>query len=41
MIPLGAFGVISYTFYSMIGWTGTTLPLIIPGCSAAWERCSS
>ena len=31
MIPLGAFGVISYTFYSMIGWTGTTLPLIIPG----------
>ena len=31
MIPLGAFGVISYTFYSMIGWTGTVLPLIIPG----------
>ena len=31
MIPLGAFGVISYTFYSMIGWTGTPLPLIIPG----------
>lgn len=31
MVPLGAFGVISYTFYSLIGWTGTVLPLIIPG----------
>ena len=31
MIPLGAFGIISYIFYSMIGWTGTVLPLIVPG----------
>jgi multiple sugar transport system permease protein len=32
-IPLGAFGVISYVFYSVIGWTGENgmLPLIIPG----------
>ena len=30
-IPLGAFGVISYTFYAMLQWTGTPLPLIIPG----------
>ena len=33
MIPLGAFGVISYVFYSNIGWTGDNgfLPLLIPG----------
>lgn len=33
MIPLGAFGVISYVFYSNIGWTGELgfLPLLIPG----------
>lgn len=31
MIPLGAFSIISYTFYSVIGWVGTPLPLIIPG----------
>ncbi len=31
MVPLGAFGVISYTFYSQIGWVGTPFPLIIPG----------
>ncbi|MBQ8802820.1 MAG: carbohydrate ABC transporter permease [Tyzzerella sp.] len=33
MIPLGAFGVISYVFYSNIGWTGDSgfLPLLIPG----------
>ena len=32
-IPLGAFGVISYVFYSNIGWTGENgfLPLLIPG----------
>ena len=32
-VPLGAFGVISYVFYSAIGWTGETgfLPLLIPG----------
>ena len=32
-IPLGAFGVISYVFYSAIGWTGEMgfLPLLIPG----------
>ena len=32
-IPLGAFGVISYVFYSNIGWTGELgfLPLLIPG----------
>ena len=32
-IPLGAFGVISYVFYSAIGWTGDKgfLPLLIPG----------
>ena len=33
MIPLGAFGIISYIFYSNIGWTGDRgfLPLIVPG----------
>lgn len=33
MIPLGAFGIISYVFYSNIGWTGDLgfLPLVIPG----------
>ena len=31
VMPLGAFGVISYTFYSQIGWVGTALPIIIPG----------
>ena len=33
MIPLGAFGIISYVFYSNIGWTDELgfLPLIIPG----------
>lgn len=33
MIPLGAFSIISYVFYSNIGWTGDlgVLPLIIPG----------
>ena len=32
-IPLGAFSVISYVFYSAIGWTGDRgfLPLLIPG----------
>ena len=32
-IPLGAFGVISYVFYSAIGWTGEMgfLPLLVPG----------
>lgn len=32
-IPLGAFGIISYVFYSNIGWTGDLgfLPLIVPG----------
>ena len=32
-VPLGAFGVISYIFYSVIGWTGDAgfLPLLIPG----------
>lgn len=32
-IPLGAFGVIAYVFYSAIGWTGEAgyLPLLIPG----------
>ena len=32
-VPLGAFGVISYVFYSVIGWTGEIgyLPLLIPG----------
>ena len=32
-VPLGAFGVISYVFYSVIGWTGELgfLPLLIPG----------
>lgn len=33
MIPLGAFGVISYVFFSNIGWTGELgyLPLLVPG----------
>lgn len=32
-IPLGAFGVISYVFYSNLGWVGDKgfLPLLIPG----------
>jgi len=32
-VPLGAFGVISYVFYSAIGWTGELgfMPLLIPG----------
>ena len=32
-IPLGAFGVISFVFFSAIGWTGESgyLPLLIPG----------
>ena len=32
-VPLGAFGVISYVFYSAIGWTGENgiLPLLVPG----------
>ena len=29
--PLGAFSVISYVFYSWLGWTDSPLPLIIPG----------
>ena len=33
MIPLGAFSLISYVFYSGIGWTGELgfLPLVVPG----------
>ncbi len=33
MIPLGAFSIISYVFYSNIGWTGENgwMPLVIPG----------
>ena len=31
MIPLGAFSVISFLFYDMIGWTESALPLIVPG----------
>lgn len=30
-IPLGAFGMVSYLFYSAIGWQKSILPLIIPG----------
>ena len=32
-VPLGAFGVISYVFFSAIGWTGELgfLPLLVPG----------
>ena len=32
-VPLGAFAVISYIFYSAIGWTGESgyMPLLIPG----------
>jgi len=32
-VPLGAFAVISYVFYSAIGWTGEVgfLPLLVPG----------
>ena len=32
-VPLGAFAVISYVFYSAIGWTGENgiLPLLVPG----------
>lgn len=31
MIPLGAFGMVSYLFYQSIGWVGTPMPIIIPG----------
>ena len=31
MIPLGAFSVISYLYYDLLGWTNSALPLIIPG----------
>ncbi len=31
MIPLGAFSVISYLYYDLLGWTDSALPLIIPG----------
>lgn len=31
MVPLGAFSVISYLFYDMLGWTNSALPLVIPG----------
>ena len=44
-VPLGAFAVISYIFYSAIGWTGESgmLPLLIPGMFgwAASAPCSS
>lgn len=30
-VPLGAFSIISYTFYSLIHWVGTPLPIIVPG----------
>ena len=31
MVPLGAFSVISYLFYDLLGWTNSALPLVIPG----------
>ena len=31
MVPLGAFSIISYLFYDMLGWTNSALPLVIPG----------
>ena len=31
MIPLGAFSVISFLYYDLLGWTESALPLIIPG----------
>lgn len=31
MIPLGAFSVISFLYYDMLGWTNSALPLIVPG----------
>lgn len=30
-MPLGAFGIISYLFYSWLGWESSALPIIIPG----------
>lgn len=30
-VPLGALSVISYTFFSILGWAGTPLPIIVPG----------
>lgn len=29
--PLGAFGIVSYAYYALLGWTGKVLPVIIPG----------
>lgn len=31
MIPLGAFSVISFLYYDLLGWTESALPLVIPG----------
>ncbi len=31
MVPLGAFGIISYLYYDLLGWTESALPLVIPG----------
>lgn len=29
--PMGAFGIVSYAYYAILGWTATALPLIVPG----------
>ena len=31
VFPLGAFSIISYMFYSALGWVGTPWPIIVPG----------
>ena len=31
VFPLGAFSMISYMFYSALGWVGTPWPIIVPG----------
>ncbi|MCQ2400160.1 MAG: carbohydrate ABC transporter permease, partial [Clostridia bacterium] len=30
MLPLGALSIVSYLYYSVLGWVGTPLPIIIP-----------
>lgn len=29
--PMGAFSIVSYIFYTMLGWVNTPLPIVVPG----------
>ena len=39
-IPLGAFGMVSYLFYSAIGWQKSIFPCSFPACSGVRARSS-